>query len=234
LSGGSTDVKSLPGVAEVGSGGSDPLSPPGRSVAPVGQGGGMPIGYDANLQTWHQPFIMAGVNTPVVRKSASILSYGAACHVEEVQASKSLMAAITGTASLALMALLAIPPLRALLFALKVLPKPGEGPSKELRDSGYFHMYTLGVGERTADGDEPPLVIADIRSGSAGDPGYKATAQMSIEAALCLALNRDACTAGVLTPASALGLALVDRLNASGMSLSVRALANDAPIELKQ
>ena len=112
LSGGSTDVKSLPGVAEVGSGGSDPLSPPGRSVAPVGQGGGMPIGYDANLQTWHQPFIMAGVNTPVVRKSASILSYGAACHVEEVQASKSLMAAITGTASLALMALLAIPPLR--------------------------------------------------------------------------------------------------------------------------
>lgn len=58
--------------------------------------------------------------------------------------------------------------------------------------------------------------------------------QMSIEAALCLALNRDACTAGVLTPASALGLALVDRLNASGMSLSVRALANDAPIELKQ
>lgn len=37
-------------------------------------------------------------------------------------------------------------------------------------------VYTLGVGERTADGDEPPLVIADIRSGSAGDPGYKATA----------------------------------------------------------
>ena len=57
---------------------------------------------------------------------------------------------------------------------------------------------------------------------------------MSIEAALCLALSRDACKAGVLTPASALGLVLVDRLNASGMSLGVRALADDAPIELER
>ena len=57
---------------------------------------------------------------------------------------------------------------------------------------------------------------------------------MSIEAALCLALSRDACKAGVLTPASALGLVLVDRLNASGMSLGVRALEDDVPIELKR
>ena len=97
-------------------------------------------------------------------------------YLPQVQASKSLVGAITGTASLALMALLAIPPIRALLFALKVLPKPGEGPSKQLRDTGHFHMYTLGVGERTDSSDEPPLVMADVRSGSAGDPGYKATA----------------------------------------------------------
>ena len=65
-----------------------------------------------------------------------------------------------------------------------------------------------------------------MRSGEAGDPGYKATAQMSIEAALCLALNREECepSGGVLTPAAGLGHTLVARLRRSGMELSVRAL----------
>ena len=64
-------------------------------------------------------------------------------------------------------------------------------------------------------------VMSHVRSGDAGDPGYKATARMCIEAALCIALQRDACAAGgVLTPASALGLTLVERLRASGMILT--------------
>ena len=49
---------------------------------------------------------------------------------------------------------------------------------------------------------------------------------MSIESALCLALQRQQCAAGgVLTPASALGLVLVERLRASGMLLEAKELS---------
>ena len=133
--------------------------------------------------------------------------------------------------------LLALPPIRGLLFLLKVLPLPGEGPSQETRDSGHFHTWVLGVGESSDAAaaittspapppTPPPMVIADVRSGNAGDPGYKATAQMSVEAALCLAHDVDKCAAsgGVLTPASAMGDALVARLIKSGMRLSARVI----------
>jgi short subunit dehydrogenase-like uncharacterized protein len=59
--------------------------------------------------------------------------------------------------------------------------------------------------------------------GAMGDPGYAATAMMMGESALCLALDRERLPdrAGVLTPASAMGDALVDRLRAAGMTLEV-------------
>ena len=125
------------------------------------------------------------------------------------------------------------PPVRSLLFLTKALPLPGEGPSKETRDGGYFHTWVLGVGEAAdgaASGASPPMVIADVKSGTAGDPGYKATAQMAMESALCLALQREDCSAegGVLTPAAAMGDALVQRLIESGMELSARVYRADS------
>jgi len=173
------------------------------------------------------PNVMAGVNAPVVRKSAALLGYSSApgtCRYSEVAACSSRLKAYAGVAALGLAGLaLAIPPIRGLLFMTKVLPLPGEGPSQETRDTGYFHTYVLAVGEGRS---PPPMAIADVRSGTAGDPGYKATAQMAIESALCLALQRDACCAsgGVLTPAVGLGDVLVERLNKSGMELSARTL----------
>jgi len=61
-----------------------------------------------------------------------------------------------------------------------------------------------------------------------GDPGYAATAVMLGESALALALDRDALPAsdgGVLTPATALGDALVTRLRAAGVEITTRALS---------
>ena len=54
-----------------------------------------------------------------------------------------------------------------------------------------------------------------------GDPGYKATALMLGEAGLCLALDEDRMPrrAGVLTPSTAMGIALVERLRKAGMTL---------------
>ena len=56
-----------------------------------------------------------------------------------------------------------------------------------------------------------------------GDPGYAATAVMLAESALCLALDgeRLPAAAGALTPATAMGDALVDRLRARGFTLTV-------------
>ena len=57
-----------------------------------------------------------------------------------------------------------------------------------------------------------------------GDPGYAATSVMLGETALCLALDRDHLPgrAGVLTPATAMGAALADRLRSAGHTLATR------------
>lgn len=74
---------------------------------------------------------------------------------------------------------------------------------------------------RGESGKEHLVAKAHVNSGSAGDPGYRATALMSVECALCLALQRKQCSkqGGVLTPAVALGDVLVDRLNKAGMDV---------------
>ena len=52
---------------------------------------------------------------------------------------------------------------------------------------------------------------------SGGDPGYTETAKMLAEAALCLALDDNPGTAGQVTPAQAMGDALLDRLQKAGI-----------------
>ena len=82
-------------------------------------------------------------------------------------------------------------------------------------------------------GGGAPTVVGHVRSGDAGDPGYKATARMCVEAALCTVKSRDLCAAGgVLTPASALGDVYVQRLNASGMQLAAETLNAAHPPKL--
>ena len=68
------------------------------------------------------------------------------------------------------------------------------------------------------------------RVAAKGDPGYKATAVMMGEAALCLALDRERLPqrGGVLTPATGIGMPLVERLRAAGMTLRGRARVADA------
>ena len=76
---------------------------------------------------------------------------------------------------------------------------------------------------RVADSDTAQTRAADFLLGTGqiaapGDPGYAATSVMLGEAALCLALDQASLPkrAGVLTPATAMGLPLVERLRAAG------------------
>lgn len=98
----------------------------------------------------------------------------------------------------------------------KKLPAPGEGPSESSRANGRF---TIDVHSLTLSG-----VQWTSRLELEKDPGYDGTAMMISAAALALAFDRDRLPdrAGVLTPASGIGDALVDRLREGGMKITAR------------
>jgi short subunit dehydrogenase-like uncharacterized protein len=177
--------------------------------------------YDPALRMWLGPFAMAGVNTRVVRRSNALQdwAYGRRFRYRETTGFGSGPAApLLGTAaSVAFRSLeagLAFGPSRALLGRL--LPAAGEGPSDKTRRNGYFRIQ---VHTRTAAGTR---YVARVEA--QGDPGYAATSVMLSQSALCLALDRDRLPglAGVLTPASGMGAALISRLNAAGLTLTAR------------
>jgi short subunit dehydrogenase-like uncharacterized protein len=172
---------------------------------------------DERLGGWMAPFVMAAVNTRVVRRSNALLghAYGRELRYSEVMAMGDGLGgrarALGLTAGLgAFTGGMAFPPTRWALD--RVLPDPGEGPSEEARRKGFFKIEVHGW---TASGAH---YVA--RCEAQGDPGYAATAVMLGEAALCLALDRDALPdrTGVLTPATGIGHALVARLNAAGQT----------------
>jgi short subunit dehydrogenase-like uncharacterized protein len=167
------------------------------------------------------PFLMGSTNTRVVRRSNALRQweYGRAFRYREVmsvgQSVLSPVFAAGVSAGLgALMAGFAFGPTRYVLD--RVLPKPGEGPSEKDRAAGHFTTDTYTTTSTGA------RYVARVRA--QGDPGYAATAVMLGESALALALDRDALpdAAGVLTPATAIGDALVDRLRTAGFEISAR------------
>jgi short subunit dehydrogenase-like uncharacterized protein len=170
---------------------------------------------DKELGAWLAPFVMAGINTRVVRRSNSLQEwdYGRRFRYREVMAFRNSAAAPAMAAGLTaglggLMAGLSFSPTRSAL--LKVLPSQGEGPSEKAREKGFFKVE---IHTRTSSGARYVCRVS-----GKGDPGYKGTGVMLGEAGLCLALDRDRSPsrAGVLTPATAMGLPLVERLRASG------------------
>ncbi|MGE5636956.1 MAG: saccharopine dehydrogenase family protein [Nocardioidaceae bacterium] len=175
---------------------------------------------DDELGTWIGPFVMASINTRVVRRSNALLgfAYGRGFRYREVTGFGSgrlapLKAAAATAALAALVAGLRLPPGRLLLDRL--LPAPGEGPDEAARAAGLFRME---IHTTTSGGARYVCRVA-----GEGDPGYAATAAMLGESALCLALDRHRLPprAGVLTPAVAMGDALVERLRAAGFRFEV-------------
>ena len=169
------------------------------------------------------PFFMGLVNTRVVRRSNALRghAYGRRMRYRELMLGGGLplgpvkAAAIAGGLA-ALMVGLSVPPTRKVLD--KVLPDPGEGPSEKARENGFFR---IDVHTRTSAGTH---LVCEIHA--PGDPGYKATAVMLGESALALALDGDRLpdAAGVLTPATAMGTVLADRLRAAGHRYDVRSV----------
>ena len=178
---------------------------------------------DAEIDMWTGPFIMAPANSAVVRRSNALLgfewgrdfryleraSYGAGARgLARAGAMTSAIAALYAGVSVA--------PLRKLIRGR--LPAPGEGPSRARREAGYFVSRLVGTGVDSE--GNPRRLRGEVRGNS--DPGYGETAKMLGESALCLAEDALTSSGGVLTPAAAMGRALLERLRAAGMVFRLR------------
>jgi short subunit dehydrogenase-like uncharacterized protein len=169
---------------------------------------------------WTAPFVMASFNTRIVRRSNALQdwAYGRGLRYgESMSAGRGITGAFTAagvtTGLAAAMGVLAFGPTRAL--ADRVLPAPGTGPSESVQRRGWFRMV---VDAGTEGGRRYRATVA-----GKGDPGYAATSVMLGEVALGLALDGDRLPdrAGSLTPATALGDVLVERLRAAGHTYEV-------------
>ena len=186
----------------------------GRDIAPELDG------------VWTGAFAMGAPNARIVRRSNAVLgwAYGRQFrYAENMSVGSSVVAPVAaalGTAANAAVLSLGsryfdkVP--RALVE--RILPKPGTGPSEQAREKGHYKVETYTT---TTSGARYRATMAQK-----GDPGYKATSVLLGECGLALALDRDALSDrhGVLTPATALGDALLARLPAAGVTLTVERL----------
>ena len=178
--------------------------------------------YDAAAQSWTAPFIMAPINTKNVHRSNWLLRhpYGETFVYDErmmtgdgPKGEKRAKAAARQESLQTIM--LAMAPTRWLLKTF-MMPKPGEGPDKEARETGFYDVLFIGEGENGE------ILKASVKGDK--DPGYGSTSKMISECALCLLLDIDRHTTpgGIWTPAAALDLPLIDRLQANaGLTFEV-------------
>lgn len=176
---------------------------------------------------WAGAFFMGPYNTRIVRRSNALQdwAYGRGFRYAE---NMSLGSSIAAPAAAAVAT-----GVNAVAFGLgnryfrvlpqqlveRIAPKPGTGPSERTRQRGHYQTQTY----TTTTGDARYRVTMAQR----GDPGYQATSVLLGESGLALALDRDRLSdlRGVLTPASAMGEALLVRLPAAGVSLEASRLA---------
>ena len=170
------------------------------ALAPGFSGPHQPTGllpeYDSTIGGWVAPFIMAPINTKNVHRTNFLLGqpYGADFVYDEM-----VVAGLGDMGKAAAEALAKLNPLKS-----DKGPKPGEGPSKEERDSGSYDILFAGL---MPDGARIDTVVTGDR-----DPGYGSTSKMIAETALLLSEGEH--EGGIWTPGALLGTTLRDRLQA--------------------
>ncbi|MEL6652577.1 MAG: saccharopine dehydrogenase, partial [Bacteroidota bacterium] len=168
------------------------------------------IVYDETAKSWLFPFVMAGINTKVVRRSNALADYpyGKDFRYEEAMMGgdgfSGRLKAIGAALPLGLMMSAKPGSLLKKLFD-RLLPKPGEGPDKAAREAGFYKLKFFTTLE---DGSSAMGIVTGDK-----DPGYGSTSKMLAESAICLAKDELPKGGGVLTPARAMGDALLIRLS---------------------
>lgn len=177
--------------------------------------------YRDDAKSWTAPFVMAGVNTKVVRRSHALAGYpyGKGFRYDEsVLTGRGiggwLKGAIMMTGIGALVFFASFTPTRKFLQRF-VLSKPGEGPDRELQKTGFFNLMQIG---KLADG----TVVRGRITGDQ-DPGYGSTSKMLSECAVCLAKDDLDTQGGVWTPAAVMARPLIERLRRNaGLTFELR------------
>ncbi|OBR98077.1 enoyl-ACP reductase [Mycobacterium gordonae] len=177
-------------------------------------------------ELWTAGFVMAPYNTRIVRRSNALLDwaygrnfrYSESVNLGSSPVAPVAAAVVTGLSN-------AVFGLGSRYFRLlprklveRVAPKPGTGPSAKARERGFYKVETYTT---TTSGAR---YVA--RMEQRGDPGYKATSVMLGECGLALAKDRDKLSDlhGVLTPAAAMGDALLARFPHAGIELRTERL----------
>ena len=167
--------------------------------------------YDEDFDSWVAPFVMGPINTRVVRRSAELLGdmYGSNFRYDEGILTRGGPTGFLGATGIGLatglaMATLAAPPTRKIIKRL--IPKPGEGPSEQDQEQGFFEIEL-----KAKHPDDESLDLRAIVKGDR-DPGYGSTAKMIVESALALAHDDIKKGGGFWTPASVIGDQLLQRL----------------------
>jgi len=176
---------------------------------------------DEDLNVHIGPFIMAGINTKVVRRSNALRAYPFGkdfLYDEAVITGKGLGGKLKGYGMLAGLGVLMAGKPGSIMKKLvdKTQPKPGEGPNQEQREKGFYNIILLGKI------DEKVVLKATVTGDR--DPGYGSTSKMLAESAICLALDKDKTpkTSGMLTPSVAMGDLLLERLEAdAGLTFTI-------------
>ncbi len=160
------------------------------------QPSGMKPEYDEDFGAWMAPFVMAAINTRNVHRTNALTGFffGKDFVYDEM--------VMTGPGEKGEAIARGMAAQGSGMEGDKG-PKPGEGPSKEERENGFYDLVFLGVGP---DGKK---LAASVKGDK--DPGYGSTSKMIAETALALAAD-DSIAGGVWTPGAAIGLPLAERL----------------------
>ena len=176
--------------------------------------------YDKASDSWIGPFVMAAINTKIVRRSNALSGYAYGkdfMYDEATLSGKGLKGKFRAYVSALPLALLMSAKPGSFLKKIIdiILPKPGEGPNKDKRESGFYNLrFYITLEDQS---NAFAKVVGDM------DPGYGSTSKMLGESAVCLAKDILPDSSGVLTPSIAMGDAILDRLQKNaGLSFSFK------------
>lgn len=172
--------------------------------------------FDATMNAWTAPFLMAPINTRIVRRTQALQGFPFG---EDFRYSETMLTgrglkgrAVATGISAALGGFIGAASAAPGLVS-RLVPAPGEGPDEATRKAGFWKVKLRG---ESRSGDALMCAVS-----GEGDPGYGSTARMLGESAVCLA---TACErpGGFWTPASALGRPLIEQLQArAGVTFAV-------------
>ena len=173
--------------------------------------------YDSEIKSWIAPFLMAGINTRIVRRSNALskYKYGKGFKYDEsIMTGQGIKGRLNGIMlSIPLIFLAAKPGSLLNKISSFFVPKPGDGPNKKERESGYFSSRFFVFDEES---NASVFKVTGDR-----DPGYGSTSKMLAESAVCIAKDNLEDKFGVLTPSYAMGDHILNRLiSKAGLTFS--------------